>query len=197
MGDIRMKNKIIISVVLTILLLSVSVYAQSSNLVYSLTLKYDGKTLSNEGLRLIEGSAPERLNQPETGFTAKVVDYNGNVLHSFKFLIETMPARDAPREIFSENGTQIAIPNETQQMPVQTQMVLVVPYFENAKSVDIYNENSQLLLSVDVSKYSKEKGVSFDPLLIGGLIVGLIVIVFIVMFYKKRMTTKRKQHHKK
>jgi hypothetical protein len=193
------RNKIIISLIITVLLSISSAYAVS-NLVYSLTLNYDGRTLTNEGLRLIEGSAPERLNQPETGFTAKIIDFKGNVLYSFKFLIETMPIREAPRDIFSENGTQIAIPNETQQIPVKTKVVLVMPYFENAKSIDIYNENNQLLLSVDVSKYSKEKGVSFDPLLIGGLIAGLFIVILIVFFIKRKPMKKRnkeKKHHKK
>lgn len=184
--------KTIAIVLLTTLLLLPFVYAES-NLVYSLTLKYDGASLTNEELKLIEGNAPERLNQPETGFTLKVLDFSGNVLHSFKFLIETVPARDAPTEIFSENGTQISIPTETVKTPTETKTVLVVPYFENAKSIEIFDESDKLMLSVDVSKYSK-KSIDFNFVyIVAGIIILIIIAIFFTKFYKKNKPHKTEE----
>lgn len=151
--------KIPITAVLVCLLMLSLVYAKT-DLVYSLKIGYDGTTLTNEGLGLMEGAPPQRVDQPETGFfTLKVADAGGNTLHSFRFLIELTPIREAPRGIFSENGTQIAIPTGTPLKLKRTTAVLVIPYFENAKSLQVFDENEELLLSVDVSKYSTSSSV--------------------------------------
>ena len=187
--------------IMTMLLVLIPVIALAqTDISYTLKLKYDGVTLINEGLSLIEGKTPERLNQPETGFTLIVVSPEGEVLHSFKFIIPTTPVAAPPQDIFTEDGTQIAYPEDDLREPTDTTVALTIPYFENAKSIDIYNENNQLLLSVDVSKYSKETGTGFDPMLIIGLIITLMVIVLIVLFYTKKSTKKKKKekkHHKK
>jgi hypothetical protein len=144
-----------ILLIITFVLLPTIVLAQAK-ISYIIKLKYDGYTLTNEGLSLIEGATPERLNQPEKGFTLKVISFEGKVLHSFKFIIPITPVVAPPKEIFDEEGTQIAYLEDKFQMRRETTLTLTIPYFENAKSINIYNENDQLLLSIDVSKYSKK-----------------------------------------
>jgi len=170
-----MKNIITLGMVVFLLMSTTALAAGS--FVYSLTLKYDGLTLTNEGLKLIEGSAPERLNQPEIGYTLKVISSGGEILHSFKFNIETLPLREPPRDIFSENGTQITVPKDTVSPPKETEIVLVIPHFTNAKAIEIYDVNNKLLLSVDIEKYSKEGGLPFDPIYIVIIAVAIVGVV--------------------
>ena len=167
------------------LLLLPTVQAKAS-LVYAVTLTYDGSTLLSKGIRLIEGDAPTRLNQPKNGFMLRVVSIRGQVLHSFKFLIETTPIRDPLPNIFDENGTQVVIPEAEISLPKETSVILVAPYFKNAKSIEIFDENDKLLLSVDVSKYTKR---SND---VWGHIVIIVVVVLSMALYK-RLTKKKPQ----
>lgn len=201
--------KIPITAVLVCLLMLSLVYAKT-DLVYSLKIGYDGTTLTNEGLGLMEGAPPQRADQPETGFfTLKVVDAGGNTLHSFRFLIELVPIREAPRGIFSENGTQIAIPTGTPLRLKRTTAVLVIPYFENAKSLQVFDETEELLLSVDVSKYSTSSSsvVAVVPVddsekssvgMGSGIYVifGVVLGAALLYFYKKSSAMKTKHNRK-
>lgn len=200
--------KIPITAVLVCLLMLSLVYAKT-DLVYSLKIGYDGTTLTNEGLGLMEGAPPQRGDQPETGFfTLKVVDAGGNTLHSFRFLIELVPIREAPRGIFSENGTQIAIPTGMPLKLKRTTAVLVIPYFENAKSLQVFDENEELLLSVDVSKYSTSSSVAAavpvddsetSSVGMGSgiyVIFGVVLGAALLYFYKKSSAMKTKHNRK-
>jgi hypothetical protein len=185
-------NKILVfALVLTLLS---SCYA--ANLVYSITLKYDGTSLTKEKVQLIEGSAPERVDQPESGYTLKVIDVNSNILYSFKFLIETNPLTEPPANIFDEKGNQIAIPESTSNIQT-TEIALVIPYFENAKSMNIFDPNDKLLLSIDISKYSKSE--PDDSFIIVAVIViaGVATIILFMKNRSKRIPIKADKRSKK
>ena len=182
--------KSIIPSIIIILLLVQAAYAQS-NFVYSLTLKYDSQTLTNEGLKLIDGKAPTRIDQPEKGFLLEVVSFEGETLHSFKFLIELAPVRIPPRDIFDDKGNQIKIPDEPIEVP-DTTINLVIPHFYNAKYIEIYSPENQKLLTVDVSKYSHVESVGLGGLIIPLLIIGVILVVVGILILLKFKRTKAK-----
>lgn len=170
-----------------LLLLAATFVSAQSNVSYMVTLGYDGTTLTNQGVHLIEGTAPTRLNQPDQGFILRVLSFDGQILNSFKFSIETMPLAVPPKEIFSENGTQIATPEPTITKTVATSVVLVVPYFSNAKSINIYDSRDALLLSIDVSQYSEEPQNSF---FIWAIAIVLIVALLICAIFILRTRQK-------
>jgi len=161
---------------------------EEPKLVYALTIVYENGLLETKNIRLIEGSAPDRINQPGTGYELRLISNDESILYSFKFLIETEPAFDPPIDIFDENGNQIIIPETPITTIKSTELVLVIPYFSEAKSIDIYDETKQIVLSVDVSKYGKKsQGVDGlidgnDPIIDNSMIylmVGLIMVVII------------------
>lgn len=181
-------NKSIFIIGIVLLLIAPLVLAES-NLVYSLKISYDGNSISEKGFSLIEGSAPGRIDEPDEGFKLNVVDFNDKVLHSFKFTINIVPIREAPRDIFDDSGNQIKVPEE-ETLPQQTEIVLTIPYFSNAKSIEILDENNNLMLSVDVSKYA-QKSSSFENNLIYFIVGGIVLILIALLIYKRKSLFKK------
>ena len=122
------------------------------NLVYSISLSYNGKYLylADAGVRLMEGTAPDRKIAPEDGFLLKVIAEDGRELHSFRFSIELQP-------VFQPLRQDVPSPPSPKAEPTYTSFVLTVPYFATAKSIEIYNTKSELLLTVDVSRFAAKQ----------------------------------------
>lgn len=152
-----MKRKIYPILFVFLLIFITDVFAEN-NLVYSLTLrKWSDGTLNQEGIRLIEGSAPNRIGQNDIpkSYTLKVISNDNEVLYSFKFEIDLTRFYAPPKEWFDETGNQIYFPKEQTLTTEEDQVfVLTAPYFRNAKNIEIYDYNNQLVLTVDVSEYS-------------------------------------------
>ncbi len=192
-----MYKRISISLIVLVILSAVAV--EEEKLEYALSLAYGGTSLTNAGQKLISSTPPDSLNQPEKGFTVKIVNFNGQVLSSFKFSLETMIIAAPPRDIFSEDGTQIAFPEEPPLVLKEVVTTLVIPYFSSAKSIEIYDENNKLMLSVDVSKYSKQaSGNAYQKYwLIGALAVAAIACgIFLLTRKKKTKDLTEKTEHK-
>ena len=149
------KNLKNIMIILFFLLLTMPIVnAQVENIVLSLTLKYDNGKLKQEGITLIQGSPPDRRNQLITGYTAKVISFNKEVLYSFKFSIELIPLSALDPSWFDEEGNQIYFPKEKVKPLKELTFVLNFPYFKNVKYIEIYDPNNKLILTVDVSEYA-------------------------------------------
>jgi hypothetical protein len=173
---------------LVILAIAMPIAIAQSNVVYSLTIKYDSNALTLENLKLVEGVAPDRVNQPEKGFTLKLISFDGQVLHSFKFLIDTAIVREPPQNIFDESGNQVDVPHETVELR-DTMVVLVVPYFENAKAIEIYDESNNLVLTSDVSKYST-KTTSFSLNYLWGAIAIFVLLGSGYLAHKRNVSAR-------
>ena len=111
--------------------------SSDSEFSYSLKIGYSKGELNLVELNFIEGSGPDRLIQPETGYTAKIVTFGGEAIHGFKF--------DIPLLVYSNGVIELD----------ETEFGLRVPYFENAREITIYDTNGQLKLSLDVSGFSR------------------------------------------
>lgn len=180
------------------ILMMISFVSAEMNLSYMVKIHYNNGALSLSDLKLISGEAPARTNQPYSGYTLKVISFNETVLHSFKFEIETTPLADAPREIFDEEGNQIAVPNATGSVSATTDVVLVVPYYKNAKDIRIYDTNDQLVLTIDVSGFSERETIENPPItadnsLLIGAGICLAIIVILIVFWLVMKFRKKKE----
>lgn len=195
-----MDNKFKFLIALAGCLFLVPTVISVSDFVFSLSIMYDGENMTNEGLNLVQGIAPTRLEQPpETGFTLKVISSNEKVLYSFKFILESRILQSPPREIFSENGTQISTPQDKPLELKNISTTLVIPYFEDGDQILIYDPNNKLLLSVDISKYAKnkesqikEENISYS--LIGAAIISLLVIGLLIFKTIKNKNLTKKEN---
>ncbi|AJF63092.1 MAG: hypothetical protein QT11_C0001G0967 [archaeon GW2011_AR20] len=165
-----------------------------NNVVLSLTLKYNNGKITQEGIKLIEGNPPDRLNQPAEGYMVKIISFDNQELYSLKFSIELTPINALDPSWFDEQGNQIFFPEETTEPLKEKVFVLNLPYFKNAKYVEIYDPTNELLLRIDVSDYTNPKGLS--PLIIYSLIAGLLIIIVLVLFFKKKKSLEKGKRRK-
>ncbi|MFH1849684.1 MAG: hypothetical protein ABH879_05860 [archaeon] len=135
-------------------LLMVSLCLAANELSYSLVIKYENGVLSKESLSLIEGKAADRLMQPDDGYALKVMSFSGEVLYSFIFSIELVPNYEPQADWFDDKGNQIKFSDDESEEITEATVALSVPYFRNAKTIEIYAPEGDLALSVDVLEYA-------------------------------------------
>jgi hypothetical protein len=191
-----MRNEII-AIVCVFLLLQTGIALAATDVVYSIQIKYSSGQLSLDKVGLVEGTAPDRTVQPEDGYLVKVVTSTNQVLYSFKFNIPiTVSGGAPPKEWFNETtGEQIIFPtNETVPQITKTTFNLIVPYFSNANSVDIYDPTGKLALSVDVSKFVSPSGLPSEIIIIAVIVIAAGAGIF---FFRKKLFKKQKKRNKK
>jgi len=191
------KIKFIIPIIL-LLLLAVSVLAEV-NYYYKIDLQYQDGDVSYDRIS-VEPTFKE-LQTAEGMYVAEVVSFDNRLLNLTFF--------DFPLTIFYDtvdpetgeiNGGGMTELNETE-------ITLYVPYQENAQEINIYDENLDELLKIDVSYFAKETAVSGeaeelegkkiadDKMLekkkiaeanptikvVGGVFLGIVVIALLVL----------------
>jgi len=102
---------------------------------FELLYKEDGQLIL-ENIELISGNPPDYLLQPEEGdfHIAKVVGFDGKELFSVNF----------STELWSYDFGRVS------ERPI----LLILPYFRNAKEANFYDVNGRLVLKVDLSEYA-------------------------------------------
>jgi len=162
---------------------------------YQITIQYDTGNLSLFQLRIINTTVSGIPSQG--AYRAQIIDEQQNKLYERNF--------DISIEVFD-------VPFEERFLK-RTQRTILLPVFESAKRINIYDSNKELRLSIDVSVYDSEflKVISslnktakvYDPfkegekeskrtnnaltivLLIGGVLT-LLAIIFLIFQAKQR-----------
>lgn len=139
-----MKTILILGIVL---LLSFSALADINH-YYKIDLLYNQGNLSYRNLAV--QPSPQPLQNPEGFYVAEVVSYDNKILNLTFFAI--------PLTIFYD----VADP-ETGALvdggiiePQQAQTNLYVPYYADAKEINIYDQELIRRLTIDISSYAKE-----------------------------------------
>lgn len=115
------------------------------NKIFIIDLNYDRGVLSLLDVTTATGYAPDRKVQPDVGWTTEVLSFNGGVLESFVFNIPNVIIPPPPLEGEEPEGPLIL---------EEVNFSLVIQYYSDAKSVEIYDENRTRVLSVDVSRFA-------------------------------------------
>lgn len=112
-------------------------FAQS--LSYSVSIHYESGKLALGEVSLVQVSPSPALAGKE--YTAKIISHTGHILYETSFAIETS-------RVFAPSD----IP-EISQMPEETTLNLLLPYFANAGKIAI-EKGGAVLLEIDVSMFS-------------------------------------------
>ena len=137
------------------------------NLSYVAAIHESNGALVLDSLKLADGDGQARKQMsdadeilalqvlPEHSYLVKVLSSEGKTLYRFLFITNPSTAEALTRDMVDENGN--VIPQKASSAGGQgtSAVVLVMPYFRNAKSIDIYGQGGALALSIDVSKYSR------------------------------------------
>ena len=116
---------------------------------YKLNLNYENGTISSKSVQV---NPYIRIEEPIYGdYSAEIISFNNTILNKVYF--------DFPLEIYFDtideatgeiSGGGINILNEAE-------ITLFLPYYENAKEVNIYDKDFNRALVIDVEDFSKTK----------------------------------------
>ena len=134
-----------LNLILIIILLISPVLAITSEKVYDLTLSFKDDKIKNEGIFMAQGFPSSDRENSIKPFRLEIISFNNETLYKkffeFEFIASYHPL------IFME----------------ESRLKLTLPYFDNAKNINIYQENLQIL-DIDISAYSNKVSLSnFDP----------------------------------
>src|SRR3989344_4507552 len=158
-----MKRRILFLLNLLIILLVASSYAKAENLYFSIVLGYDRGAIALSSLDLVETESSLDIAQNDGQYLARMLSFSGVVLYEKRFDLPLEYFNTPPREWFDEDGNQIVVPegSENGERSLEISSVIIfVPYFRNAKVIEVLKEES-VLLTIDLSAYARcnENGV--------------------------------------
>ena len=140
----------------TALIISVNAVEQQ---VFVLTLNYDNGVVSLDGIFVTQGFFNERTSS-EGAYKLEVISFDGGVLYSERFNFNLNLFSSPLPEWFDESGEQIYIPSAEESFIVLTETTkeLVIPYFPNAKQINVYDEIDKKLLEIPVLQFADTCG---------------------------------------
>ena len=166
-----------------ILILMCSFVIAETNKVYIVDFKYqDGKVLFNDKV-VKYGFSPDR--KLETGdYTGKIISLENRELYNLKFSVPLIEFVDISNTTTGELSGGIVRYNETE-------FAIVLPYFDEAKEIQIFNPQQEKVLVVDVSEVRKE-GADYkkDYGWLYFLLALLVIIVILFVFRRRKRSTK-------
>ncbi|MBS3097873.1 hypothetical protein J4209_03720 [Candidatus Woesearchaeota archaeon] len=166
-------NKKTLSTFFIFLLVITTAKAQMSK-VHILDLSYDNEVITLNDKITKFGYAPDRKIQPDDGYTAEVIAIDNSVLYSFRFKVPLELYLDITDPVTGElTGGMIKLD--------KTDFALVIPYFEDAKEIRLYNSSKQELLAIDVEEKLSRKNIIWL-----WLVPPLVLIILIWLVVKAR-----------
>lgn len=133
----------------SVMLLSMSVYAAMDH-YYEIALHYNRGEISLQALRVLPVTSEERKENLPGGFIAEVKAAGNEVLNVTFFDVPLVVLYD-----FFDNGTGEATGGGILELN-ETDVLLSIPYFPNAKEINIYDSSMTKKLTIDVSPYAKQ-----------------------------------------
>ncbi len=115
---------------------------------YEINLIYNDSKITYEYVIVSLLQADEQIGNLPGSYSAEIVSSENTVLNTTSFRIPLQILYDN----FDENGTAIGGGEITKNY---TTWIIILPYFENAKEINIYDSNGTKKLTIDVSMYSK------------------------------------------
>ena len=171
-----------------IVILASFAYAEQQD-VFQLKLEYNKGEISKSSLLVTRGYFSNPIQMPDDDYTLKIISFDNRVLYQqrFKFPLEVFGA-PLP-EWFDEKGRQIYIPTAEEAGHIildKASVELIFPYFDDAKTINIYDKDNNLKLSIDVSPFTKPniKKISIKGILY--VSIGIIILIILFWLYKRK-----------
>jgi len=160
---------------LLIILLLIGVVVAESNKVLIINVHYEDEKLRITDRLVKPGNYPDRNVQPEYGHTLEILSEAGAVLYNIKF--------NVPNKLFVDNVNPGGSLSGGLTILSETDFAMILPHFDDAEQVVIYNEDGFEIASV----YLKER---FGPVAKGfgwfGLILLILGLGFLAFLYIQR-----------
>tara|TARA_B100000315_G_C14435365_1_gene522152 strand:- start:34 stop:567 length:534 start_codon:yes stop_codon:yes gene_type:complete len=174
----RIINRISL-VMLFMIWISIAVDGADDEKVFLVGLNYDNGKISMNKMLVKTGYSPDRKLQPIEGFKGEVVSFDDKVLDSFMF--------DVPLKVNTDVIDKGKVVGNVMILN-ETDFALLVPYHEEAKEINIYDEKDEIVFSAKVVKPSTGEGRRWLLAVVIGLMVGGISIVVYFSLRKRNGT---------
>ena len=134
---------------LIVFLIVISFANAKTSHYYEIKLKYNRENITLDSLQVKPDINGKNLKNIEGGYVAEIISFDEKVLNLtfFDFPL-TILYDTADKETGEINGGGMIELNETET-------TIKIPYFENAKEINIYDMEINKKLRIDVSPYSK------------------------------------------
>lgn len=193
-----MKIKTIsLAIAFLVLTLTPIVFAEENQIFFSVVLDYDSGIISQKDIKLIESIGEIDKKSDIGDYNLKIYSFSEKLLYKTNFDFDLEIFNIPPKEWFDDEGNQIYIPDEGEietTIIEKTTKVLFVPYFSNAKTIEIFDENDTLLLSIDVSQYATKSNGNNS---IYFIVTGLILLILAIIIYKNILKKAKKDSKKR
>jgi len=114
--------------------------------IYSLTIDFDKTGYAAREVSLVNGKAPDRATQPQTGFRCEVVSANDEILYSFLFNLPDVLCSDS----FLKTGNTGGCAKKD-----EGSFTLVIPYYSTGRNINIYDLSGKMVLFADISEFAR------------------------------------------
>lgn len=144
-----MKKRMVFVIFLSVIFLSVlTVAAAEVNHYYKIDISYDIGEITYKSIKI--EPAINKVENVKGVYAAEIVSFDNQILEITFFAIPTTVFFD----IFDQETGEI-IGGGTRELN-QSEVTIYVPYYANAREINIYDQDLNLKLSIDVGSYSKE-----------------------------------------
>lgn len=154
------------------LLMVLSVVLAVENKVFIVDLNYKDGVITIDDIMTKAGYYPDRKLQPEGGYTLELMSEEGS-LYSFNFQVPLKIYTDVIEDDGEISGGVVVLS--------ETNFALVLPYFDDAKEIRIYDTNNKEILSKAVVPAFGER--TTLKYVFGFVIIFIVLFLF---FYKRK-----------
>ena len=137
------------------LILLGNVIAAGNTLYFSLTTNFVSGKLLKQSVSLIQSEEILDFSKKTGDYKVVLISFERDILFETYFDVTTEVVPEPLKEWFDEKGNQVIVPEKHVETKLkEVSSVIFLPYFKNAKNIEIYNKKNELELSVDVSEFA-------------------------------------------
>ncbi|MDO8634550.1 MAG: NosD domain-containing protein [archaeon] len=118
---------------------------------YVLEMAFSNSQVSVSNVKLVaDGSPNNGVVDTGEGFVLKVTGQSGTI-YDYNFGFPLIKVFSAPQDIFDDNGNQTSDPDyNVLSLREDSNFSVIVPYFPNAISIEVYDSNNDVVFSENV-----------------------------------------------
>ncbi|QQR92921.1 MAG: hypothetical protein IPJ89_01595 [Candidatus Iainarchaeum archaeon] len=127
---------------------------QISNLSYLLNFNQHNSTFNTNYIDIISQRSYEPVVETSGQYRLVVNNNNGNVLYDVNFVLPGIANASPSKDWFDANGQQIYFPDIPADLNIDVNVTMLIPYFMDANTIQIFDNNSLPKLTVDLSVFA-------------------------------------------
>lgn len=122
-----------------------------------LDLNYSDGNITSSSAKIVYKKVSNKYSLDENGFNMKLLSDSNEIINDFNFNFMLSFVHAPLPQWFDENGGQVYFPEEQITTITDSNFSVLIPYENTAAKIDIYDKNSNYLMSIDISDINPVK----------------------------------------